>query len=92
MRDEQPKYRKRAVRTFGVNPAGLDSHEKYTAKFSFNFPLLTDPDRAVSAAYQALKSDGKSLERTVYLIGTDGRVRFGKRGMPRADEILASLG
>lgn len=92
MRDEQPKYRKKAVRTFGVNPAGLESHEKYAAKFSFNFPLLTDPDRTVTAAYQALKADGKGVERTVYLIGTDGRVRFAKRGMPGADEILAALG
>jgi peroxiredoxin Q/BCP len=92
VRDEQPKYRKKAVRTFGVNPAGLESHGKYTAKFSFNFPLLSDPDRAVSAAYQALKPDGTGLERTVYLIGTDGLVRFAKRGMPRADEILAALG
>ena len=92
MRDEQPKYRKKAVRTFGVNPADLESHGKYTAKFSFNFPLLSDPDRVVSAGYRALKSDGKTLERTVYLIGTDGLVRFAKRGMPGADEILAALG
>lgn len=92
MRDEQPKYRKKAVKTFGVNPAGVESHEKYTAKFSFNFPLLSDADRTVSAAYRALKADGQGLERTVYLIGTDGRVRFAKRGMPGADEILAALG
>jgi peroxiredoxin Q/BCP len=92
VRDEQPKYRKKAVRTFGVNPAGLESHEKYTAKFSFNFPLLSDPDRAVAAAYRALKPDGKGLQRTVYLVGTDRRVRFAKRGAPGADEILAALG
>jgi peroxiredoxin Q/BCP len=92
VRDEQPKYRKKAVKTFGVNPAGVEAHEKYTAKFSFNFPLLSDADRTVSAAYRALKADGQGLERTVYLIGTDGRVRFAKRGMPGADEILAALG
>jgi peroxiredoxin Q/BCP len=92
VRDEQPKYRKKAVRTFGVNPAGLASHERYTAKFSFNFPLLCDPDRAVAAAYRAVKPDGKGVQRTVYLVGTDGRVRFAKRGAPGADEILAALG
>ena len=92
MRDEQPKYRKKAVRTFGVNPADVPAHEKYTAKFSFNFPLLSDPERAVAAAYRALKPDGKGLHRTVYLIGTDGLVRFARRGAPGADEILAVLG
>ncbi len=92
MRDEQPKYRKQGVRTLGVNHAGLPSHERYTAKFSFNFPLLSDPDRAVAAAYRALKPDGKGLQRTVYLIGADGKVRFARRGAPGADEILAALG
>jgi peroxiredoxin Q/BCP len=92
VRDEQPKYRKKGVRTFGVNPAGLASHGQYSAKFSFNFPLLSDPDRAVSGAYRVLKADGKGLQRTVYLLGTDGRVLFARRGAPGADEILAVLG
>ncbi len=92
MRDEQPKYRSKGVRTLGVNPAGLPSHERYAAKFAFNFPLLSDPDRAVAAAYRVLKPDGKGVQRTVYLIGTDGRVRFAKRGAPGAAEILAALG
>ncbi len=80
------------MRTLGVNPAGLPRHERYAAKFAFNFPLLSDPDRAVAAAYRVLKPDGKGVQRTVYLIGTDGRVVFAKRGAPGADEILAALG
>ncbi len=92
MRDEQPKYREQGVRTLGVNPAGLRSHEKYAAKFAFDFPLLSDPDRAVAAAYRALKADGRGVQRTVYLVGRDGRVRYARRGAPGADEILAALG
>lgn len=87
-----PKFRKMAVRPLGVNHAGLPSHERYAAKFSFNFPLLSDPDRRVAAAYLALKPDGKGLQRTVYLIGADGRVLFARRGAPAAAEILAALG
>jgi peroxiredoxin len=92
VRDEQPKYRKRAVRTFGVNPAAVASHEQYAAKFSFNFPLLSDPERVAAAAYRALKPGREAIERTVYLIGADGRVLFARRGAPGADEILAALG
>ena len=92
MRDEQSKYLARAVQTFGVNPASVESHESYAAKFTFNFPLLSDPDRAVAGAYRALKPDGKGIARTVYLVGRDGRIAFAQRGAPGADVILAALG
>jgi peroxiredoxin len=46
----------------------------------------------VSKAYHALKPDGKGILRTVYLIGTDGTVRFAQRGAPPSDAILAPLG
>ena len=92
MRDEQSKYAAQAVQTFGVNPASVDSHEKYAKKFAFNFPLLSDPDRVAAGAYRALKPDGRGIARTVYLIGRDGRIRFAQRGAPGVDVILAALG
>ena len=91
MRDEQTEYLKQKVTTLGVNPATVAAHDRYTEQFHFTFPLLSDPDRAVSRAYHALKSDGRGIQRTVYLIGTDGTVRFAQRGAPPVDTILASL-
>lgn len=91
MRDEQAKFQQRGVRTFGVNPASVADHERYVAKFHFNFPLLADLEREAARAYNALKPDGKGIVRTVYLIGRDGRVLFGKRGAPGAGEVLRAL-
>ena len=91
MRDEQPKYLKHAVTTIGVNPASVASHEKYAEGFQFNFPLASDPERSVARAYRALKDDGKAIQRTVYLVGQDGRVLFSQRGAPHVDAILAPL-
>ena len=84
-------YREKGVTTLGVNPASVASHEKYTEGFKFTFPLLSDPERSVARAYQALKPDGKGIQRTVYLIGTDGSVLFAQRGMPAVEAILAPL-
>ena len=92
MRDEQTEYRKRNVTTLGINPASVESHEKYSAGFKFNFPLLSDAERAVAGAYHALKPDGKGIARTVYLIGQDRRVLFAQRGAPPSDAILSPLG
>ncbi len=92
MRDEQTKYQAKRVQTIGVNYASIEGHEKYTRKFKFNFPLASDPDRKVAAAYHALKPGSTSIARTVYLVGTDGTIRFAQRGMPSVDAILEPLG
>ena len=91
MRDDQDEFREHHVTTLGVNPASIASHEKYATSFRFNFPLLADADRSVARAYHALKSDGKGIQRTVYLIAKDGTVAFAQRGAPPTDAILAPL-
>ncbi len=92
MRDEQPAYLQRRVTTLGVNPASVASHEKYQEQFAFNFELVSDPDRGIARAYGALKADGRGIQRTVYLVGADGRIAFAQRGAPPADAILSPLG
>lgn len=89
MRDEIAKFEKAGIQPFGVNPAGVAAHANYVEKFHFNFPLLSDPDRAIARAYQALKDDDKGIQRSVYLVRQDGRIGFAQRGAPPVDEIVA---
>jgi peroxiredoxin Q/BCP len=86
-----PKFERAGMQPFGVNPARPESHLSYVQKMRFNFPLLSDPDRAVALAYHALKEDGKGIQRTVYVIDTDGTVRFAKRGAPPVDLIVEAV-
>ena len=88
MRDEIAKFKAAKIQPFGVNPASVDSHKGYVEKFRFNFPLLSDAERAMAGAYNALKDDGKGIQRTVYVIGRDGAVRFAQRGAPPVDDIV----
>ncbi len=76
----------------GVNHQGLDSHDAYSQKFSFPFALATDADRRVAAAYHALKDNGTSIERSVYVLGPDRTIRYAARGIPDNAEVLAALG
>jgi peroxiredoxin Q/BCP len=91
VRESLNEFQRAGVRPFGVNPASVEAHAKYAAKFAFGFPLLSDPDRAIAKAYLALKDDGRGIQRTVYLIGADGRIRLGVRGAPPPAELLAAL-
>src|SRR5438034_7230260 len=77
------KFEKAGIQPFGVNPAGVASHASYVSKFRFNFPLLSDPDRAIARAYHALKDDGQGIQRSVYVVRRDGTIAFAQRGAPR---------
>lgn len=84
-------FEQAGIQPFGVNPAGVDSHLRYVQKMGFNFPLLSDPERAIARAYQALKEDGRGIQRTVYVIAQDGRIVFARRGAPLVSEIVAAV-
>lgn len=91
MRDEIKAFEQAGIQPFGVNPAGVDSHWQYAEKMGFNFPLLSDPDRAMARAYRALKEDDRGIVRTVYVIARDGRIAFARRGAPPVSEIVAAV-
>jgi peroxiredoxin Q/BCP len=86
-RDQWSKVRERGVEVFGVNPQSAAKHDKFRQKYHFPFPLLVDEGQKVAALYHA---NGLIVKRTVYVIGPDGKIRFGKRGMPDPAEVLAA--
>jgi len=83
------EFRKAGIQPFGVNPAGVEAHANYVQKLKFNFPLLSDPDRAIARAYHALKDDDRGIQRSVYLVRRDGSITFAQRGAPAVDDIVA---
>jgi len=91
VRDELAAFRARGIQPFGVNPAGVESHLRYVEKMKFNFPLLSDPDRAIARAYHALKDDDVGIQRSVYVVGRNGKIVFAQRGAPPVGDIVSSV-
>jgi peroxiredoxin Q/BCP len=85
------KFEKAGIQPFGVNPASVDSHVKYVDKMRFNFPLLSDPDRAIARGYNALKDDVQGIARTVYVVRRDGTIAYAQRGAPPPSDVVASV-
>jgi len=85
------KFERAGIQPFGVNPASVESHDKYAQKMKFNFPLLSDADRRIAGAYHALKDDGHGIARTVYVVRRDGTIAFAQRGAPPPSDIVASV-
>jgi len=92
VRDEIQTYTDNHIRPFGVNPASTERHTAYAAKLELPFPLLSDPDHAISGAYGSLKPILPGIARSVCLIERDGTVLYTQAGAPGAAVILESLG
>ena len=82
----QLAHQKNAV-VFGVNPGSAESHTAFRSKFHLPYPLLVDPSQSVAKLFSA---NGLIVKRTVYLIGKSGKIRFGRRGVPKPSEVLAT--
>jgi peroxiredoxin Q/BCP len=91
VRDEIQTYTEHDIRPFGVNPASVKSHAAYAAKLGLPFPLLSDPDHAISGAYGSLKPILPGIARSVCLIERDGTVLYTQAGAPGAAVVLESL-
>ncbi len=79
------------IQPLGVNPASVESHARYAARFAFGFPLLSDADREITRAYGALKWNGLRVQRTVYVVRRDGTIAFAARGAPPPSELIAAV-
>ena len=86
-RDAWPDLREQNVLVFGINPQCADSHREFRERNKFPFPLLVDEGQRVAALYNC---DGGMVNRTVYLIGPTGIIRYARRGMPKPEEVLAA--
>jgi len=99
-RDNLGAVRKAGAQVVGVSPDSVSSHQKFTAKYDLNFPLLADPDNKVSTAYGVYKMKSlygreyMGIERTTVIIDRDGVVRkvFPKvKVNGHTEEVLAAL-
>jgi peroxiredoxin Q/BCP len=59
-RDAAGKFRCRGTKVVGVSRDSIKSHDKFIEKHELNFPLLSDPDKAMHEAFGVMK------EKTMY--------------------------
>ena len=91
MRDAIAEFRALDTEPYGVNQADAASHLAFIEEQNLPFDLLVDEGLHVARAYDALKPEGKSINRTVVVIGKDGRIIFRATGAPPPEEIVAAI-
>src|SRR5262249_41008519 len=67
MRDNWTQFQAEETVVYGVNPAGVEKHTRFVAKYAFPFPLIADAGSRIAALYGCRALFGL-VRRTVYLI------------------------
>jgi peroxiredoxin 2/4 len=71
------EFARRACDILGVSVDDVESHRAWAVELGgVEFPLLSDPDRAVARAYEVLnEADGRAF-RATFIVGPEGRVAY----------------
>lgn len=100
-RDGLQAIRKKGAVVLGVSADSVASHQKFSKKFDFNFPLLSDESKAMIQAYGVWKEKSMygrkymGIERTTVLIAKNGTIShvFPKVKVEgHYEEVLEALG
>jgi thioredoxin-dependent peroxiredoxin len=99
-RDAYSEYQNQDVVVLGISTDDAKSHTKFTQKFNLPFPLLSDADGQVAAAYDSYglkKFMGKEymgVSRNTFVIDPDGKIEkiyLKVKPEHHAAEILSDL-
>jgi peroxiredoxin Q/BCP len=95
-RDLAKEFAEAGAQRVGISPDGVAKQAEFTAKHSFDFPLLSDPDGTVATQFGVRRRFGPLLtRRQTFVIDTDRRVldviKSEVRMDTHADQALAAL-
>ncbi|HWQ37212.1 MAG TPA: peroxiredoxin [Burkholderiales bacterium] len=96
-RDLYPEFQKLRCAVYGVSRDDMRSHERFKAKMSFPFDLLSDEQEKACQMFGVIKMKNmygkkvRGIERSTFVIDADGVVRKEWRGVKvpgHAQEVL----
>lgn len=93
-RDAYAELQARGMVVLGVNPGSEGSHRQFVERQKLPFPLVVDEGKRIARAYKTVLGWGvlSITNRSVYVVGTDGKIAFAQLGKPTPQEILKALG
>jgi peroxiredoxin len=83
--------REAGIEPVGVNPGDAETHEQFREAHALNFELLVDEGAEVAKAYGAIKEEGEGIQRSVVIVGRNGKVVFARQGAPAWQQVLNAM-
>jgi len=78
--DDLEQFSDMNAQVIGISAQDVGSHDAFSGKHGFDFPLLADADKAVAGLYGTLGPIGFP-RRSVFILDGDGVVRYAHRAI-----------
>lgn len=83
------------AKMFGISPQSVESHDQFSCKRGYAFPLLADEDKKVGEAYGVVGPIG-FYRRCVFVIDSKGVIRYAHRAIAgltfkSSQELIAAV-
>ncbi len=93
-RDNLQSIRGTSAEIVGVSLDSVESHKRFATKYGLPFPLVSDKEKRIAAAYGVLRDIRTSTNRVTFLIDKNGRIAkiFPKVDVTKhTEEVVAAL-
>ncbi len=99
-RDKHHEFAKTGATVFGVSRDNMKSHDEFKTKLELPFDLIADTEEKMCHMFGVVKNKimygkkVKGIERSTFLIGSDGLLRGEWRGLKvvgHVDEVLKAV-
>ena len=100
IRDRYAEFRKLDAVVYGISRDGVDSHERFKAKFGFPFELIADPDEKLCRAFGVIQQKSlygrtyMGVDRSTFIFDKTGSLRksfHGVKVLGHVDQLLDEL-
>ena len=93
--DELSQFTELNATVLAISAQDVSSHERFSGKHGFSFPLLADVDKAVAGTYGVLGPLG-FVRRSVFVVDRSGTIRYAHRALAgltfrSVDELTEAL-
>ena len=78
--DELAQFEALDAQVVGISAQDVSSHDQFSRRHGFRFPLLADTDKVVASAYGVLGPLGFP-RRSVFIVDRDGVIRYAHRAI-----------
>ncbi len=93
-RDDYKLYQEKGAVVIGVSLDSVESHSKFSEKYTLPFTILSDRGKEVAKAYGVLGIGGILAKRVTFIINKDGKIThiFPKVDVKQhSEEVLRAL-
>ncbi len=78
--DDLEQFTEMKAQVLGISAQDVESHDAFSSKHGFSFPLLADTEKAVAGLYGTLGPIGFP-RRSVFILDSGGIVRYAHRAI-----------